>query len=283
MYKNKIYIGMITSAGNAENLEWLNSASKYVHGLAIVWHGHRDAGFDIVDKNKKEGFVMECEILQNHSHAMNNFLLNPKIRPGSWIISRDSTEMISDLFLQTLIPFIKQTELNNVNSIFHYSKLLMFKKFEGQIFMNSPHWGLSRPYPNYAAFEQIFPQDHEKYAYSVRQQTRPKDHWINHFIKYYLYDSSNHLMLGRDGNIPEFEKHEAKRIEFKQYLEKDLKIDLTVDSLYNYWNNNPLTDKMKEHLNFEPILNDAYTYRILKHNHDEVSQRRQNKELFKIE
>ncbi len=279
----KIYIGMITSAGNANNLEWLNVASQYIDGLAIVWHGHRDPGFETIENNKGCGFIVEREWYSHHSHSMNDFLLNPKIRPGDWIILRDSSEMLSKQFCENIRAFITQTELNNVNSIFHYSKLLIFKKFEHMTFISSPHWGLSRPQPNFAAFEQIFPRDHEKYAYSVRQRTRPQDHWINHFVSYFLYDSSNHLLLGRDNDIPEFEKHEAKRIEFKQYLENTLKINLTVDSLYNYWRNNELTPEMKKYINFEPILNDAYSYRILNHPHDEVSQRRQNKELFKIE
>ena len=285
---SKIYIGMITSAGNAENLEWLNMASKYVDGLAIVWHGHRDAGFDTVNNNKGSGFVIERQFFQHHSHSMNDFLLNPSIRPGDWILLRDSCERLSTQFVENIRDFVGKLELSGINSIFHYSKLFLFKKFEHQTFQGSPHWGLQRPMEKFAALEQIFPKNHEEYSYSVRNTTRPKDHWIEHFLKYYLYDSSNHLLLGRENNMEEFYKHEERRIGFKKYLES-IGILLDVKSVRHFFENienynlDTLNKTLDNFINFEPILNDYYCYYILKHSHDEVSQRRQKKEIFFIE
>lgn len=271
---------MITSDGNADNFDWIKGIGKYIDGLAIVWHGYRDAGYHTLSGNRGCGFITEREFYQNHSHSMNDFLLNPKIRPGDWIILRDSSEKLSKEFLVRLSTIIATMEKNGINSLFHYSKLLLFKKFEHQMFQGSPHWGLNKPREGYAALEQVFPEEHQSYSYSVRNVNRPSDHWIGHFMKYYLYDSSNHLLLGRENNMEEFQRHEEKRQQFKQYCENVLKIPLTIDSMREYFKNPD--DKIKEYLNYEPILNDFYCHEILGHSAQECSDRRQKKKLFNI-
>lgn len=281
---SKIYIGLITSNGNTQYLNWYNGISNYIDGLAVVWHGKRDLGFDILNNNKGEGFIIEREFYGNHSHSMNDFFLNPKIRPGDWIILRDTLEQLHPAFLSDIRKLIGKLEENNINSVFQYSKLFIFKKTEHQLFMGSPHWGLQRPEPGYLEIDkQPGFEDPRNYAFSIRNDIREPDHFINHFVKYYLYDSSNHLLLGREGNNNEFQLHENIRLKLKKYCQENLKIELNVDSLLSFIKTKGLDFELKFYFNFEPILNSFYCYHILGHSVSEIQERLAKKANFKIE
>lgn len=280
---NKIYIGLITSAGNSKYLEWYNEASKFVDGLAVTWHGERDEGFYILEKNKGCGFIVEREFYQHHAHSMNDWLLNPKIRPGSWIIVRDTMEQCNIEFLKKIREFTNELEKQNVNTVYQYSKLLLFKKFEHQHFSFSPHWGFVNAQPHAISIEN-FPgfEDPKKYAFSIRNENRPEHHFIDHFVKYYLYDSSNHLLLGREKDHEDFEKHEQARYKFKEHVENDLKIPLTVEALKDFILKNELKYVTKWFFNFEPILNSFYCFHKLGHAIEAIKDRLNKKVNFNI-
>lgn len=277
----KVYIGLITTKCNAQYLEWYNDASKYIDGLAVTWHGDRDKGFDILDKNKGSGFISEIEYYGHHGHSMNHWLLNPKIRPGSYFIIRDTLEQCSLNWLKTIREFCFELQKQGINSVYQYSKLLIFRKFEHQFFTNTPHWALQGARDHKVAIELWKNFENPKdYAFSVRNDIRPKHHSIKHFGVYYLLDSSNHMWLGREGKNDETLVHERVRYKFKEYLENVCKIPLTVDDLLDYWKKTPLNYEMKWFIQFEPILLNLYRYYILNHNLDDVlNQKPENYQL----
>jgi hypothetical protein len=261
----KVYIGLITNQGEETNISELTSVSKYFDGLAAVYHGDKDKGYDILNERKGSGFVVQREFYSHHSHSMNDFLLNPKLEVGSWILLRDSCERVNEDFAKDLKNFLALLEVNGINTVYNYSKLLLFKKFEHQIFFGSPHWGLQGAQPGHIALEQqgLFKSE-EEYCYSVRGKVRPEHHFIDHFVKYYLYDSSNHLLL----DFPkqdEFLKQENNRIQFKNFCRNELGLSLTVDSLRKYLTENTINDKMKAFINESRILSDFYRFHKLGH------------------
>lgn len=281
--KNKIYIGLITQAGNDQYFNWYNMASKYVDGLAITWHGSKDGGYDTLNKNKGCGFIIESEYWGHHAHSMNNWLLNPAIRPGSWIIIRDTLEQCNENWLKNIKQFCFDLEKSNINTVCQYSKFFMFKKYEHMFFSNTPHWTLNGfrhhilNIENQKGFEN--PRD---YSYSIRNDIRSKSHWVNHFLSYYLIDGSNHLLLGRENNQQEFQIHEQVRYKFKEYIEKELGVESKVNSLINYWKNNELNYQMKWFIGFERILNDAYCFNVLNHSVEDILERHKTKAIFEI-
>lgn len=280
---NKIYIGLITSAGNAEHLEWYKMASKYIDGLAVTWHGEKDDGYMTLDHNKGCGFIVNTEYYGHHGLSMNNWFLNPKIRPGSWIIIRDTLEQCTEQFLSNVREFTNELERRNINTVYQYSKLLLFKKFEHQYFVNTPHWGLSGVRPQAVAIETIpgFEKP-ESYAFSIRHAVRPRHDFIDHFVKYTLIDSSNNLLLGNEDNQKQVVIDEEVRYKFKEYLQDVCKIELTVDALKHYLINVELTYEMKWFLNYFRYLNDFYCFHVLKHNLDTILARHKKKEKFEI-
>lgn len=214
---------------------------------------------------------------------MNGFLLNTKFRPGNWIILRDSCERLSPNFTKNIRGFIEQLEKNDVNTVYQYSKCLMFKKYEHQQFNHSPHWGLNSPRGKFLEIDkQINFEDPKNYAYSIRNDIRPKHHFIDHFVRYYLYDSSNHLLLGRENKQQEFLLHEEIRYKFKKYCEDTLGVNLTVNGLLEYVVNNDINYELKYYFNIEPILNDFYCFHKLGHSVEDILARKNKNQLFKI-
>ena len=95
------------------------------------------------------------------------------------------------------------------------------------------------------------------------------------------------MLLGREKNIDNFHLHEQKRQEFKYKLET-FNYPLTIEGVLNLFGkvgalkDNEFIKYIKDMINFEPILNDFYCYRILKHPLEDIKKRRANNELFKI-
>lgn len=279
---SKIFLGLITQ-NQKDNIEELTSIHHFLDGIFAVDHYSSDGTFEILKERKGQGDIIQLPFLQNHSWSMNGFLLNPKLRPGNWIILRDSGERINPEFASKIRSFILELEKRNINTVYQYSKCLMFKKFEHQFFQSSPHWGLLNAQPHYLATENCENfQNPKDYCYSIRNDIRPDDHFIDHFLKYYLYDSSNHLLLGREQNQSEFHVHEQVRYKFKEYCERVLNIELSVKALLSYLLENDLTYNLKWFINFESILNNFYCYHILKHPLDDIRKRAAKNEIFLI-
>lgn len=270
----KVYIGLITGHGEEKNIEELTSVSKHFDGLAAVYHtehGMVDPTYDILYDRKGDGFVVKRQFYQHHSHSMNDFLLNPQLEVGSWVLLRDSCERVNESFAKDLHNFLALMELNKINTIYNYSKLLLFKKFEHQIFQGSPHWGLQGAQPGYLSIDQQkWFKNEEEYCYSVRGNVRPEHHFIDHFVKYYLYDSSNHLLLDYP-NQEDFQKNEIKRQNFKDYCRKN-SIPLTVDSIKKLLTAETINDNIKKFVNESRILSDFYRFHKLKHTTKEIKE-----------
>ncbi len=270
-----MFLGLITNDKETDNIKELTSVYKDFDGLAVSYHGEKNECWEVLNERKGDGFVIHNEYFTHHAHAMNQFLFHPKIIPYlTWIVLRDSSERLNPKFSAELRNIIRQCEQQNINAISNYSKILAFRVEEGQCFHGSPHWGLggfsARVYPyDKSGFPEI------EYAYSVRNN-RPEDHFIAHFLKYYLYDHSNHMLLGNENNKEQFLKDETARLQYKVFCRTTLNINpLSVESLLNFWKTQSLTEDHKKFINQSQILNDAYNYLIkgidfktIKSNHD---------------
>lgn len=280
---SKIYLGLITSAGNAEHLNWYNGISDHIDGLAVTWHGEKDGGYDILDRNKGIGFINVIDYYGHHSHSMNHWFLNPAIRPGDWVILRDTLEQLNSNFLKDLRNFTNFLKSRKIFSVYQYSKLLLFAKAEHQFFAGTPHWGLQGAIPDYLSIENVegLFQDPKNYAFSIRNDVRPREEFINHFVKYYLMDSSNHLVLECGGNNEWYHEREMQRWAFKKLLETN-GVELTYKALLEHITKNGLSDELKAFFNKERFLNDFYRFHILKQTVDEIIKDHPEKKLYLI-
>lgn len=276
----KIYLGLITSSEETDNIKELTEVYDSFDGLAAVFHGPENECYNILESRKKEGFVAKMDFLQNHSFAMNRFLFDPRIIAGQdWILLRDSAERVNPEFAKNIKGFVQELENNHISVVYNYSKCLLFKKTEDCFFHGSPHWGLQNVSGNAIPLEKMggLYSDEKNYCYSVRGEKRPDHHWIKHYLSYYLYQSSNHMLLGNENDQPTYKKLEARRRIFRLVCINKYRLNplLKADDLISYWKTATLDKEDLDFINNEVILNDAYhffvkgtDYAIIKQNHD---------------
>lgn len=254
-----IYIGLITQ-NSRQNIDELTSVAHHFDGLAAIDHYSTDGTHEILESRKGDGFVVQLPYYGHHGWSMNGFLFHPKVEDGTWILLRDSSERISETFAQNIRQFVAMLENNGINSVYQYSKLLLFKRFPHQQFGNTPHWGLQGAHPNAIQIDQtgLFKSD-EEYCYSVRNR-RPLFHWVGAYLRYYLLHDSNHCLLGlKDQSL--FPARDAKRSAFRQFV-RARGYPVTIDGVKALFSE-PLDDETKAHINAELILHDYYRHEIL--------------------
>lgn len=255
---NKIYLGIITNHTETENIKELTEVYDSFDGLAVSYHGEKNECWEILNSRKKDGFIVHNDYFTNHAYAMNGFLFHPKVVPYlTWIFLRDSAERFNPSFANQLRTFVSQLEFNKITAVSNFSKLLGFQVQEGQFFNGSPHWGLQGLAGNCYPIDQSGVPEAE-YAFSLRHK-REESYIVKHHLKYYLYNHSNHMLLGRENDIPSFQKYEGLRREYKIFCRVKLQIEnLTADNLIKFWKENQLSEDHRRFINQEAILNYAY-------------------------
>lgn len=265
-FMSNIFIGLITDNKELNNLKELIKVSGNFSGLAVTYHGKSDEeGFQLLNDNKGYGFIECLPYVGHHEHSKNHWLFNPKIKLFDWVLIIDSAERINSDFAFNIKPFIKMLENQNINSVYNYSKLLLFKRFPNQFFTSTPHWGFQGARNHAISIEkEPWFRIEKEYVYSIRDQ-RPKLSWVNHYLRYYLCLDSNHNLLGAEhfGDPADvFQKREHTRMQFLLYLQR-IGVENNENALINYWKNNPLSDDMEKFVSSVRILNDAYLYNVL--------------------
>jgi hypothetical protein len=268
----KVWLCIITNDKELDNINELTSVWESFDGIFCVVHkqGGDNKVKELLESRKKEGEIIERNYLYHNGHSMNEFLLNPKIKLGDFLILRDSTERLNVNFCKNIRNFIDSLKQNGIGSVYQRSKLLMFKRWFNQQFFNGLHWGLFGARQNMIAIDQIIPNDYE-YAYSLRDQLRPKHHRYRHEA-YYLINygvNGNHLQLFNT-NPQELEIHQNEFAKFLQFLEGLGICD--VDKWGEFLKVNPLDEAMKYHINLERPLRNYYRYFILKHSDEEIKK-----------
>lgn len=278
----KIWLCGITQNSKSNIDDMTREITPYIDGLIFVDSGSTDGTRELLEYRKGDGEIISLPWMANHGWSMQAFLNSDKMQPGDYFIVLDSSERLNIKFAQNLREFIKLLNIRNINGVYHYSKFVIGKYFPHLTFINSPHWSLIGVQPNLIRLEDSFPNPKDC-IYSVRNETRPKDHFIDHFVKYYLNKISNHLLLGRENNEAEFRVHEEVRNKFRLYCLRELNINpLNVNSLLEYFQKNELVYQTKWFINFERILNDFYCYRILNHSLDDILNRHKEGKLFNV-
>lgn len=269
---SKIFIGIITQ-NEKQNIEELTSVVKYFDGLAAVDHFSTDGTYELLTSRMGLGFVEQIPYWGNNSHSMNHFLFHPKVEVGDWILLRDSNERINEEFARDIRTFVNMLSGNNVNSVYQYSKLLLFRRFSQQYFQSTPHWGFVGARPNMIQIEKTnWYQKDEDYCYSVRNVNRDKYHFVFAYLRYYLILDSNHGLLGIEKNVPQgsdtyktFALREQRRIAFRQELINN-NYSVTVDGVKSLMDQSRITGLPNWSISFfneEKILNDCYRYYFL--------------------
>ena len=87
-------------------------------------------------------------------------------------------------------------------------------------------------------------------------------HFIHHNFKYYLFPDTNHLILGFEDDPSLVDKRYKNRKKFLKEVDSLGFNSLDVTSVKECLGG-PLTETLKECINFDKFLNDWYRYHIL--------------------
>lgn len=270
---SKIFLCGITQNKASEINDLTKDIYSYFDGLIWVDHQSYDGTKELLEKRKGGGEIITLPFIKDHGWSMHAILNSSKLAPYDFIFWRDSDELINVDFAENIHNFCSQLAQNKVNSVFSYGKLLIMRFFPDQYIIGTPHWQVVNLKDKKIELSQIEEfKDSKTYAWNNRYTNRPKDHWIDHFVKYYIYPLSNNLWLGRDGNLQEYSFYENIRRNFIVYWTRELNQELSVEGIKSYILTHNLNNILKDFFSLEQCLNNFYRYYVLKHDVEVISK-----------
>jgi hypothetical protein len=262
MKNYKLWLCGITSTDNEAALkDMIEPVIQYFDGLNWTFHLPKDAGAEFLEANKKEGKIVYAEWCKRHGYSMTHFLWQGNMKNGDYFVVLDTPERISPLFAQKIPELISQIAPKGVGVITNYGKPFIIRYIEDMRFEGSPHW-----FPVNHVGNVVNIEVGKENFWSVRDKTRGDFHFVNHYLKYYLYPrGSNHCLLGleKNGNPQElFPAREATRLKFLEYVD-ELGIGREPEKIIEFMKKQYLPERLKLFINSEKILNDVYRYFVL--------------------
>lgn len=270
----KIWLGLITSDKETQNIDGLTQ-DIYTHfdGICAVVHkqGGDNRVREILESRKGGGIVVEREFLPSHSHSMNEFLFQPRIKLGDVLAIRDSSERFNPNFTKDLKPYCQHLQNQGINSVYQRSKMLFFTRWFNQQFINGLHWGLVGAVGRYMSID-VQPgfEDDKTYAYSLRNELRKPTHRYEHECRYLIdYGANgNHLQLFYPNNAEELQYHQLELYRFLNYLSQH-SVE-TAAQFKDFLLKTPMNDTLKHHINLERPFRNFYRHYVLGENDDTI-------------
>ena len=267
-----------------KNISEIVKYSKYFDGLIWVDNGSTDGTKELLEENKGEGKVIDAVWCNRHSFSMNFYLNYGGMKNGDWFFTCDGQERFNEKFLGGIRNLLESLESQGVQTLFLYGKLLGAKFYDDQFFHGSPHYGLQNIRQGALDLKEYWPDEKDsRYRLMDGEEGgRPVDNFVNHEIKYYLYGESNHLLLGRENKIEEYQDLERDRVSFRLLCQERYGLSFTSDSLLSLLK----TDKWKDDEVFvkifkkQHILKTFYRYRVLETPIEEIIKDRETWEYI---
>ena len=141
-------------------------------------------------------------------------------------------------------------------------------------YFHTPHWGLNGIVGAVKSYDE---EEKRNYVTSVRFD-KPVTSALLHPVKYYyVYGRSNHcdLLYGQFGQKI-LGYHEANRLRFRLYCERELGLEHTLESLVEYMKKGEFEDYFIESVELEVNLKDLYRYKVLNQTFEEIIENRFN-------
>lgn len=205
----------------------------YFDGLVFVDHMSKDGTYELLESRKKDGLIIRRPYFKQHSHSQNEVLFSRHIRNGDWIFWIDSPERIKPYWLEIMRSQIKDAEAANIGAFCFSGRPYLWKYFDKQCFIGSPHWGVFGIEGKIVSYG-----DDNKHLYlENKRDEKPEESYCLHPIKYWFcFNPSNEcqIMYAQFGQEIH-QKHEEIRQRFRLYCEDVLNISLeNLDDLIKY-------------------------------------------------
>jgi len=281
MNSSKVYLCFITQ-DDPKQVKEITEVWESFDGIFCIDHSLHNGTASIIYKRKKGGFYVHREFYNNTGHSANDYLLHPKIRNGDWVCIIDTSERVNFEFAKNIKNTIYNLDSQGIGSVYLYGKLFLTKKNLDCYFLGSPHWTLVN------ASDKKVELSEDPYWKNAREnkrpETRPKDHSINHFLKYFLWAdvTNNHMLMECNNDIEEYKRREIKRRQMLRWMQ-DENIPLVVKDFINYLSKSEddIPQKLKDYIQEERILRNAYRLNILDHKFEDIKANEEYNILWK--
>lgn len=291
--KPKIWLCGLAAKGQLDDLkEIIEPVYSCFSGLNWVLHTDEINGpeEEYLNSRKGEGIIIRLpKFPQAFDHARNTYLFCGNIENEDWVVNLDVMEKLDYDFCSITLPLIiQQFDLNKIDAAYLHSKIFFYKLNDYTKFVGGVHEALVG---HTRAVELTkFPslEDSSLYFTNLRPQKREKNHYILHFLKYYLLKQGQRQCLdglGQNFSDPaiiqsKFTERQLLRESFRKYC-RDNNIPLTAEGFKNWLEQNyaNLDATMLNFLNTEKILNDCYRHWVKK---EEFEHSHKLEEMIKI-
>mgnify|MGYP003634096464 CR=1 FL=1 len=258
----KLWLTGLTCKGKLEDLkELIEPIKHHFDGLVWVFNGEKDEGADYLESVKGDGEIIYAKWCNRFDFSRNLGLFTSPIKFGDWFLVVDDQERISEEFGKSLAAILSQCSSAGVDGVYIRNKHFAFKHNEKLKFTSNPHCGVvgtSKSLDLTTSIED-FPKS---YFTNVRPQKRGQFEFVHTNIKYYLYPSTNHLLLHFEKDMDYVNKRYEVRNLFLNEARK-LKADVSsVASLLATIKKEGMNKNMHKCINAEKILNDWYRFEI---------------------
>ena len=257
----KIWLIGVTDKGNIGNLKELIEPIKAdFDGLIWTFHYPKDEGAEYLESVKGDGEIIYSNWCGRLDYSRNHCLFQGPMKVGDWFFTIDTLERLSPDFTQHLRFIIPELESRGIDSMFLYNKRFGALFREHTQFLGNPHEGIDGLVQGMEITHTEAWDD--SYFKNIRNEVRGEYHWIEAFMRYYLFPATNHLALHFEDDEEFFNKRYQIRSAFFSEVHRLGFDPYSVDSLEKCLKKH-LTKELKKGINSEKILNDWYRYKIL--------------------
>ncbi len=212
---SRLFLCLITH-NQYENVKSLTDPIwEHIDGIISVDAGSTDGTRELLEERKGQGEVLYRKWTNDHDLQQNVWLRESVLKEGDIVLIRDSCERFNPEWAKKIRNFLDTLIFGGVRSIFNYGKLFAFVWSDSIVCQGSPHWGMVGLQHKMIDLKEYHNEDLHEWSWRVRdgeEGGRPIDNKIDHEAKYYwTYGRSNHLLLGRENNIEEYQRLEMIR------------------------------------------------------------------------
>lgn len=263
----KFWLTLMTQDREKDIEEMLKDTYDYFDGIVAVDHYSKDDTFNILNKYKKDGKIIQLPYQRHHAWSMNGFLFSGVIKNLDWFLILDSSDRINLEWLKNLRDDIDLWVNDGIGAVY-LDRIFLAQYVDGEEFIGGIHWGLNGIRGKHISLL-TENKKRDDFVINTRMNNRNIsgiEHPIRYFVEYSCPSQTQLLYQQFGNNI--WEQHETRRLQFRIFCQKILELTPTVKELVEYISNgiknHNLPEYVIDYINLEVNLIDLVRYYILK-------------------
>lgn len=274
---SKIYLVGMTQ-DQKKNIKVLTDPIyKYIDGLIFVDHGSTDGTRELLEERKGCGKIIEKKWCRSNDHSMSSILLEGCAEQGDFLIFRDSLERFNPDWAKNIRQFCDSLRMQGIRTCYNYGKIFLWQFCDSQYFIGSPHFGLEGAQGKFIDLKNYFSEEKKEHTWRIKdgeEGGRPIDNKIDHEAKYaWVYGRSNHLLLGYENRLDEYQRAEMIRIHIRDVAQQK-GFDFTIQGLVDFMNWLEMEDKenFRAWINSHRVWKNFYRRRLMFEDFHEIEK-----------